>query len=79
MLKSVQKVVLGIATYLPREGPETPIFISVIRIEYSSLSPREGPETHIGLYLILKYSLYSYLSTSRGAGNQIECLTPKSM
>ena len=33
--------------------------------------PREGTETHIGLYLILKYSLYRSLSTSRGAGNSV--------
>lgn len=61
-----------IATYLPREGPET-VYQIRLRLSSSPSSidthiPREGPETII-LSSKCKGKRYRYLSTSRGAGN----------
>ena len=57
--------------YLPREGPET-MFRSTkfqIKSRIATYLPREGPETLPKSPLGLQKHSYSYLSTSRGAGN----------
>ena len=61
----------GIDTYLPREGSET-FFLSSFRFQSNSIAPylpREGPETLPYILLYEGLLPYSYLSTSRGAGN----------
>ena len=62
-----------IAPYLPREGPET------VRVQgdpqvilcIAPYLPREGPETCPVIQISFCFSSYSYLSTSRGAGNTL--------
>ena len=69
---------LCIATYLPREGPETVSQKSSLLffVRYSSLSTSRGAGNLLRaffLLFIIYYLLfmYSYLSTSRGAGNSL--------
>ena len=72
--KSSEDSTNDIATYLPREGPETN-FHSLLLLKYNIVCiapylPREGPETHIRPTEQLQTMVeYRYLSTSRGAGN----------
>ena len=60
-----------IATYLPREGPETfsNSSVSIIRSVYRYLSTSGGAGNSSAVTLTLFISPYRSLSTSRGAGN----------
>ena len=64
---------LCIATYLPREGPETVSQKSSLLffVRYSSLSTSRGAGNSLFFphFLFFSLSMYSSLSTSRGAGN----------
>ena len=63
----------GIATYQPREGPETQRFLysdHKLHLGIRTYLPREGAETSKCQAHRYSYKRqYSYLSTSRGAGN----------
>ena len=62
----------SIATYLPREGPETlqpTIKLLVLVVCIATYLPREGPETRRHRMQARSYRQYSYQSPSRGAGN----------
>ena len=65
----------SISPYLPREGPETFLYLRrsmgyPIQNRIATYLPREGPKTGQSQeYLALQESLYSSLSTSRGAEN----------
>mgnify|MGYP001670827539 CR=1 FL=1 len=66
---------LDIATYLPREGPET--FVNVVSSYFYSsvylpIYLARGRKQIPLLFLDLVTVKYSYLSTSRGAGNVLE-------
>ena len=64
----------GLATYPPRERPETQD-MKYLKTHYgtciATYLPREGPETCPVIQISFCFSSYSYLSTSRGAGNRL--------
>ena len=70
----------GIDTYLPREGTETVLGISIFSVGIATYLPREGMETLCpNKSSLIFWFQYRYLSTSRGGGNlslsPVDCMS----